>query len=182
MIAAVHQIDLEIGIEAQGTMREGINRSPSAYLHRSSAWLVSGFAFVALLLGIVGLYGVVAYSVSQRTREIGIRMALGAERGNVYGLIMREAGRLTLAGLAGGLLVLIRPVENLVIVELAGGKRLEGRTRQVQRPLALDLVERDVGFRGVDALVGLVDYKQVPVELSDVLELVVRTAKILRPL
>jgi ABC-type antimicrobial peptide transport system permease subunit len=103
MIAAVHQIDLEIGIEAQGTMRERINQSPSAYLHRTSAWLVSGFAFVALLLGIVGLYGVVAYSVSQRTREIGIRMALGAERGNVYGLIMGEAGRLTLAGLAGGL-------------------------------------------------------------------------------
>jgi ABC-type antimicrobial peptide transport system permease subunit len=84
-------------------MRERINQSPSAYLHRTSAWLVSGFAFVALLLGIVGLYGVVAYSVSQRTREIGIRMALGAERGNVYGLIMGEAGRLTLAGLAGGL-------------------------------------------------------------------------------
>ena len=84
--------------------------------------------------------------------------------------------------LAGGLLVLVRPVEDLVLVELAGGERLERRARQVQRPLALDLVERDVGLGGVDALVGLVDHQQVPVELSDVLELVVRAAEVLRPL
>ena len=84
--------------------------------------------------------------------------------------------------LARGLLVLVRPVEDLVLVELAGGQRLERRARQVQRPLALDLVERDVGLGGVDALVGLVDHQQVPVELSDVLELVVRAAEVLRPL
>jgi ABC-type antimicrobial peptide transport system permease subunit len=103
MIAAIHKIDREIGIPDQSTMTERIDDSPSAYLHRSSAWLVSGFAAMALLLGIVGLYGVVAYSVSQRTREIGIRMALGAEHGNVYALILKEAGRLTAGGLASGL-------------------------------------------------------------------------------
>jgi ABC-type antimicrobial peptide transport system permease subunit len=83
-------------------MPERIGRSPSAYLHRSSAWLVSGFAGLALLLGVIGLYGVIAYSVAQRTREIGIRMALGAENRTVLQLILKEAGWLTICGLGGG--------------------------------------------------------------------------------
>ena len=84
-------------------MTERINQSPSAYLHRSAAWLVGIFAGAALLLGVVGLYGVVAYSVSHRTREIGVRIALGAERGTVYRLVLGEAGRLTAVGIAIGI-------------------------------------------------------------------------------
>ena len=79
-----------------------INNSMPAYLHRSSAWLVGGFAATALLLGVVGLYGVIAYSVSQRTREIGVRMALGAEQGSIYSMILKEAGWLAAAGIGFG--------------------------------------------------------------------------------
>jgi ABC-type antimicrobial peptide transport system permease subunit len=63
---------------------------------------VGSFAGTAFVLGIVGLYGVVAYSVSQRTREIGIRIALGAEPGSVYRLILIEAARLAFTGTALG--------------------------------------------------------------------------------
>jgi len=104
LVAAIHEIDPGIGTMNEITMADRINESPTAYLHRSAAWLVGGFAFLALLLGVVGLYGVIAYSVSQRTREIGVRMALGAQRSSVYQLIMKEAGWLVGAGIASGLL------------------------------------------------------------------------------
>lgn len=101
---AIHEIDSGIGTMNETTMTARINDSPTAYLHRSSAWLVGGFASMALLLAVVGLYGVIAYSVNQRTREIGVRMALGAQRGSVYQLIMKEAGWVAGVGIAVGLL------------------------------------------------------------------------------
>ena len=99
---AVRRLDSRISISSQTTMTARVNNAPSVYLRRSSTWLVGGFAVVALLLGVVGLYGVIAYSVSQRTREIGVRIALGAQRSNVYRLILKEAGSLALAGIVIG--------------------------------------------------------------------------------
>lgn len=83
-------------------MMDRMNHSQAAYLHRSAAWLIAGFAVLALLLGSVGLYGVISYTVGQHTREIGVRMAVGAQRSSVYRLIMTDACWLALLGMAGG--------------------------------------------------------------------------------
>ncbi len=69
---------------------------------RASAWLVSGVGLVAMLLAAIGLYGVIAYSVARRTREIGIRIALGARPGAVVGLVMRQGLLVAVAGLLAG--------------------------------------------------------------------------------
>ena len=83
-------------------MEDYIQRSPVAFFHRYPAWLAGMFAFMALGLGSIGLYGLVAYSVSQRTQEIGIRMALGAQRGNVLRMVLLQGVRLIIPGVVIG--------------------------------------------------------------------------------
>ena len=77
--------------------------SDAASAPASTTFLFAGFAGVALVLGIVGVYGVLSFLVSRRSREMGVRMALGAQRGDVLLLIMKEGARFSLTGIALGL-------------------------------------------------------------------------------
>ena len=85
------------GIETMGAMIAGATEQP-----RLSLLLIGVFAVLALVLALVGVYGILAQAVSQQTREIGLRMALGARRGQVGGLVARQAASLVVTGLVVG--------------------------------------------------------------------------------
>jgi predicted permease len=111
--AKVREMDANLPIYAMRTMDEQISNSLST--ERMIASLSTVFGSVATVLAIIGLYGVMSYSVAQRTREIGIRMALGAEQGKVIGMVMREVTMLIAIGVTVGVpaaLLLTRVVKS----------------------------------------------------------------------
>jgi putative ABC transport system permease protein len=97
----VAAVDPEQPISHVATLEQTISESVAP--RRFTMLLVGIFAAIALALATVGIYGVMAFSVTQRTHEIGIRMALGADRSDVLRLVVRQGLRLTLAGVAFGI-------------------------------------------------------------------------------
>ena len=113
--SVVHNIDANQPVTAIRSMEENVTQSVSAPRFRTV--LLSVFAGIALVLAAVGIFGVMAYSVAQRTRELGLRIALGASRGRVLQLVLAHGVRLTLVGVAIGLVatfLLTRYVSSLL--------------------------------------------------------------------
>jgi predicted permease len=96
-------LDPDLPLALLGTMERQIANSRGVFMRRYSMFLVAGFGAVALVLSVVGIYGVISYSVTQRTRELGVRVALGAQRRDIMTMILRDGALLAAAGIVAGL-------------------------------------------------------------------------------
>jgi len=102
--AALQEMDPQLPLIQPQSLEEVAAQSPSVFLRRYPSYLIGCFAALAVILAIVGLYGLIAHMVLQRTREIGIRVALGAQRRDILRMVLRQGIRATLAGVAIGVL------------------------------------------------------------------------------
>ena len=100
--AALQGMDPQLPMIQPESLEEIANQSPSVFLRRYPSYLIGCFAALALILAIVGLYGLISHTVLQRTREIGIRVALGAQRRDIMRMVLRQGIGAALAGVAIG--------------------------------------------------------------------------------
>ncbi len=101
-IGEVHAVDPDAVVYDIGTMQDRLYRSMAR--QRFASVMLTAFAAFALLLAAIGIYGVMSYLVAQSTHDIGVRVALGASRGNILGLVIRQGMEFTVAGIGMGLL------------------------------------------------------------------------------
>ncbi len=121
LVGAVHNeirsLESDAAIFNVNPMEQLLNNSPAAFMRRFPALLISIFAGVALLLASIGIYGVVSYSVSQQTHQIGVRIALGAGPSDILKMVLKQGLVLALAGIAVGVvaaLALMRLLRSLL--------------------------------------------------------------------
>jgi predicted permease len=100
--AALQEMDPQLPLIQPQSLEQIANQSPSAFLRRYPSYLIGSLAALALVLAVVGLYGLISHMVLQRTREIGIRVALGAQRRDIMRMVLRQGIRATVAGVAIG--------------------------------------------------------------------------------
>ncbi|MGD0629459.1 MAG: ABC transporter permease [Terracidiphilus sp.] len=116
---AVHELAPQLPLFQVQTMHEAIYSPNGLLLFQFGAVLAATMGGLGLTLAVIGIYGVISYAVSQRIHEIGLRMALGATRGSVFGMIYRQSMRIVAVGLGAGLVVALlvaRAVGSFVLV------------------------------------------------------------------
>jgi predicted lysophospholipase L1 biosynthesis ABC-type transport system permease subunit len=103
----VREADARVPVLSVATWRDHLDASLDVLVYRAGAIVFSAFGGIALLLAVLGVYGVKSYVVSRRTREFGIRIAIGAQPGALLWQVLREGGRLTAIGIGIGLVLAV---------------------------------------------------------------------------
>ncbi len=122
---AVSEVDPSVPMDQIETMAQSVNDSEGASRFRTAVLVI--FSFLALFVASIGLYGVMSYSVSQRTREFGIRMAVGATRGAILRIVVGKAAKLVSAGICLGLVGAVA-LARLITTLLYGVTPFDGTT------------------------------------------------------
>lgn len=143
--SAIRSVDERVPVLRLQTWSDHLEGSVDLWLYRAGARVFTAFAGIALLLAVIGIYGVKSYVVSRRTREFGIRIAMGAHPRTVLWQVLREGGRLTAAGIGIG-----------VLLALGAGQVLQGLLYGVRAVEPLVLIAAPVILLAASLLAGYV--------------------------